>query len=288
MTFDAFETSREDGGPVQLFRFVYGTEAGEYYAYTDHTEQLTVDHGGSVGEITYAPVPIERGKIASDGTLDNSAVKVSTDIGTGIAELFRIYPPSNVVSLTIYQMHIDDPDDEAIVIWAGRIVSFSRDGSDVHMSAEPISTQLKRPGLRRHYQFGCPLALYGDQCAASKAAATVAGTVASISGTTVTLSGGWNGSFDADKFLRGQLEWTPAGESTQRRSIIRISGNTLTLSGLPIGLEASDSVDVILGCNHRAFASEGGDCQGLHDNIVNYGGQPWIPLKNVVNTNPFI
>lgn len=287
MTYAAYEESRDDGGPVQLYLFRYGTEAGEYYAYTSHTQELTVDHGGSVGEITYTPIPIQRDNIASNGTLDKSALKVSMDIGTDLAELFRVYPPSNVVTLTIYEGHIDDPDTEFVVVWAGRIVSAGREHSELVISGEPVSTQLLRPGLRRHYQYGCPHWLYGPHCNANKAAATVSGNVAAISGSTVTLDAGWEGTFDPAKFVRGMLEWTPAGESTQRRTIIRRSGDVLTLSGIPTGLAVTDSVDVVLGCNHKAFAAQGGDCEALHDNLVNYGGQPWIPLKNIVNANPY-
>lgn len=287
MTFATYETSRDDGGPVQLFLFRYGNEAGEYYAYTSHAQELTVDHGGSVGEITYDPIPIQRDNINSNGTLDKSALKIGMDIGTDLAELFRVYPPSNVVTLTIYEGHIDDPDAEFIVVWAGRIVTAGREGSELVISGEPVSTQLRRPGLRRHYQYGCPHWLYGPQCGANKAAATVAGTVASISGSTVTLNSGWEGAFASAKFVRGMLEWTPSGGSVERRTIIAVSGDTLSLSGIPKDLAASDSVDVVLGCNHKAFSSQGGDCEGLHDNLPAFGGHPWIPLKNVVNSNPY-
>ena len=92
MTFAAYEASRDAGNPVSLYKFVYGTEAGQYYAYTDHTEELTVDG------VTYAPVPIKRGNVVSNGTLDKSAIKISTDVGTNLAEIFRIYPPASVVS----------------------------------------------------------------------------------------------------------------------------------------------------------------------------------------------
>lgn len=287
MTFSAYESSVEDGGPIQLYRFVYGTEAGEYFAYTSSTEQQIVDHGGSVGVITYEPIPIERGSIVSNGTLDKSAIKIGLDVGNDLAELFRVYPPSSVVQLTIYEGHIDDPDGEFVVIWAGRIVQASREGSELQLSGEPISTQLRRAGLRRNYQYGCPHALYSDACGASRAAATVSATVSAIDGTVVTLASGWEGAFSAAKFLRGTLEWTPSGQTTQRRTIIRIDGDDLSLSGLPVALAALDSVDVVLGCNHRAFAADGGDCEGLHDRLVAYGGQPWIPLKNVVNKNPY-
>jgi hypothetical protein len=53
-------------------------------------------------------------------------------------------------------------------------------------------------------------------------------------------------------------------------------------------LSGGDSINVVLGCNHRPFASDDGDCEALHvpadgstpTNLPNFGGQPWIPLKN--------
>jgi hypothetical protein len=287
MTFATYEGSRESGNPIQLYRFTYGTEDSEFFAYTDHTEEVTVDHGGSIGLIAYQPVPVERDEIVSNGTLDRSSLKMGLDVSTELSELFRVYPPDNVVQLTVYQGHVDDPDSDFKVIWAGRVVSASRAHSELELQGEPISTQMKRPGLRRHYQYGCPHALYSTVCGANKAAATSSATVASVSGTAVTLDAGWEGSLPPAKFLRGQLEWTPAGASTKRRTITRVSGNVLTLSGLPLDLEADDAVNVVLGCNHHAFADQDGDCEGLHDNIVNYGGQPWIPVKNIINRNPY-
>lgn len=287
MTYPAYEGSIEQGGPIQLYRFVYGSEAGEYYAYTNHTDEITVDHGGSVGEITYLPIPIERGNIVSNGTLDKSTLKISLDVGADLAELFRVYPPSSVVNLTLYEGHIDDPDEQFVIVWAGRIIAAAREKSELKLSGEPISTQMRRPGLRRNYQYGCPHVLYGPECNASKAAATVSGTVAAIDGTVITLDAGWEGAFAPTKFIRGTFEWTPVDSTTQRRTILRVNGDDLTLSGLPINLAVADVVDVVLGCNHQAFTASGGDCEGLHDNLVNYGGDPWIPTKNVINTNPY-
>lgn len=287
MTFPAYESSVAQGGPIQLYRFRYGTGANEYLAYTNATSPQIVDHGGSIGEITYDPIPIERGGIVANGTLDKSAIKVSLDIGTDLAELFRVYPPSSVVTLVIYEGHVDDPDGQFVVVWAGRVVQVTREGSTLNLSGEPVSTQLRRTGLRRHYQYGCTHALYRGLCGANKAAATVAATVASIAGTVVTLDAGWEGAFSPAKFVRGTLEWTPVGETTRIRTILRVSGDELTLSGVPTDLAALDAVDVVLGCNHRAFAAQGGDCEGLHDTLVTYGGQPWIPTKNVVNKNPY-
>lgn len=278
MSYPDYEGSREDGNPVQCFKFQYGTEAGEYYAYTNHTDEVTID------SIVYEPVPIQRGSIESNGTLDKSALRINTDIGTELAEIFRIYPPAAVVQLTIREGHIGDPDAAFVVTWAGRVVAAQRQGSELVLSGEPVSTSLRRPGLRACYQYGCRHVLYGTKCQANKAAATVSATVDSVDGATVTLVAGWEGAFDPAKFLRGMIEWPAAGGSTERRSIIRISGDVLSLSGIATGLAASDPVDVVLGCNHKAYAEQGGDCQPLHNNIVNFGGEPWIPTVNPIGT----
>jgi hypothetical protein len=278
MAFEDFEESAASGEPIQLFLFRYGSEPGEYYGYTDYNEELTV------ASLVYAPVPVERDNIESDGTLDRSALKITMDIGTDLAELFRVYPPSHVVTLVIAEGHVGDPDEEFLVTWAGRIVAANRAKSGLLLTGEPVSTSMRRPGLRRHFQIGCMHQLYGPECQADKPSKTVAGTVASISGATVTLDAGWNGAFAAAKFLGGMLEWDAPGGSTARRTILRVTGNTLMLSGLPQDLAPTDAVASVLGCNHIAYAEQGGDCQPLHDNILNYGGDLWIPLTNPIGT----
>lgn len=284
MSFAERESSTAAGNPVQTFLFTYGTDPSEYYAYTDHTEELLLSDGK-----TYMPVPIERSELTANGTLDKSAIKINTDIGTDLAELFRVYPPPEVVSLIIRQGHLDDVDEEFLVIWAGRVVANSREHGELVLSGEPVSTSLRRPGLRRHYQYGCQHQLYGGitgqvGCHADKPSATVSSTVDSVSGATVTLVAGWEGAFTPAKFLGGMIEWQAPGGSTDRRTILRITGDTLSLSGLPTNLAATDAVDVVLGCNHRAYAEDGGDCQPLHDNINDYSGCLWIPTKNPIGT----
>jgi hypothetical protein len=276
MAYDDFESSRELGDPVQCFLFRYGPDPANYYAYTDSTQEQTVDG------ITYVPRPVNRDTINADGTLDKSAIKIAIDVGTEVAELFRVYPPAYVVSLVIRQGHIGDPDSEFLVIWAGRIVACQREGSEAQLSGEPVSTSLRRPGLRRHYQYGCPHVLYGPMCRADKASKTLSATVASVDGATVVMNSGWNGAFDADKFLGGLFEWVDDDGLTDRRAILRITGDTLSLSGIVAGLAASDTVSVVLGCNHKAYAEDDGDCLPLHNNIANFGGCRWIPTKNPI------
>lgn len=276
MTYEASESSRELGNPVQCFFFKYGPNLGDYYAYTDSTEPVTISG------VTYTPRPVNRDTINADGTLDKSSIKIRIDVGTEVAELFRVYPPAYVVSLIIRQGHIGDPDSEFLVIWAGRIVACERQDSEAQLSGEPVSTSLRRPGLRRHYQYGCPHVLYGPQCNADKASKTLSATVASVDGASVTMNSGWNGAFAAAKFLGGLFEWTTDDGQLDRRTIIRITGDVLSLSGIARDVAASDTVSVVVGCNHKPFAEMDGDCLPLHNNIANFGGMPWIPTKNPI------
>lgn len=237
------------------------------YAYTDSVRPFTFQG------VTYQPVPINCGTINASGKLDKSTFEVRLPRTAGIADLFRAYPPSQPVTLIVRQGHINDEDGEFLVAWAGRVLSSKRDGNEVVFACEPTSSSLRRPGLRRSYQFGCPHALYGPGCYAVKQPQT--GQVTAINGLEVTLASGWNGSFVAAKFAQGLMEWdTPDGTKEIRR-VLRIDGNKVTISGMLRGLEVSDSVTMLLGC-----AQTTSDCLNLHNNIHNFGGCPTIPVQN--------
>lgn len=277
MTFETLEESRCLGQPVDLYYFRYGTTASAYYAYTDAEEPVTFDG------VIYEPKPIQRGAINSSGTLDKAALQVDLPTSCDVAELFRIYPPGRSVALIIRQGHLGDGDSDFKVIWSGRILSSSREDSIDSLTCEPLSTAFRRSGLRRCYQYSCPHALYGAQCKASRLAATRAATVYATTGASVTLDSGWNGPHAVEKYIGGMIEWeTAAGKEV--RTILRLTGggNVLNLSGSTRGLTGGTEISVILGCEHNMA-----DCETLHNNIQNYGGQPWIPLSSPIKINPY-
>lgn len=272
MSFDQMHASRDQSAPFSLFRFQYGPGADDVHLYTNAERPVQI--GGDI----YSPIPITRGKINRSGGLDRTSLKVELPASSDLATLFKGQPPTQVVNLIIYKGELDDPTKEVRVSWSGRVLACSFKGAVAHLDCQPVSTMMKRPGLRRHYQRGCPHVLYGPQCRASKAAATQTSTVQSISGAEITLSGGWNGSNDAEKFVGGYATWTGPNGETERLSVLKaVTSNTLLLENRPRGLTEGDSIQVLLGCNHTLS-----DCRLLHSNAVNYGGQPYIPTDNPV------
>lgn len=270
MAFGFFERSRSKGRKIELYLFQYGPSASSYYAFTNHTSAITVS-----GK-TYQPVPIKRGKIVVKGNLDKAKLEIRTSLALEIAEIFRIYPPSYVVRVTISERHLSDPDNETRMIWGGRVLAASREGRELVMSCEPVRTSTRRMGLRRYYQRSCSHILFSTPCGASKSAATVSATVASISGNSVTLNPGWTSV--ASRFVAGTLEWTNAKGDPEVRAIMSISGNTLTLSAIPRDITVGMTVSPVMGCPRTA---EG--C-AAHNNILNFGGCRYIPKKNPVGT----
>lgn len=276
MSLDTRERSRASGRPVNLYNIRYGTQPASYVGYTD--AEVEIVHGGA----TYVPIAIDRDTIKASGTLDKSSLTVTVPHNTTIPELFRVFPPSEVISMIIYQGHSNDPDMQYVACWAGKVLSCGhRPGNIAELTCEPIAAALRRTGLRRNYMYACPHALYGPDCRAIKADAKTEAEVFAIDGTYVYLPDGWTGSPPL-KYVTGLVEWTTATNERERRSILRvISGKVLMLDGPPRGLEEGMTVDVFLGCDHNWNVNPLlTDCEALHNNINNFGGQPFIPSRN--------
>lgn len=242
------------------------------FAYTD-AESTIVKDG-----ISFTPIPIQRAAVTSSGTLDKAMLEITMAQGEDVGELFVAYPPAQVLNLIIYQGHVgDDPNllNAYPVIWTGRVLGVQHPPNETKFTCEPVSTSIRRPGLRRNYQIPCPHVLYGAQCKANRKAATSPATVVSIASNRVTMAVGWQGSRPPAKYTGGMLGWTKTDGTLELRTILRVEGDVLYLSATPRGLAAGDVANVSLGCGHNM-----GDCRDLHANIQNYGGQPWIPMSN--------
>lgn len=274
MTFESIESSRDLGQPINLFLFEYGTAATARIGITNGEQPVTFNG------VRFTPEPMDRDTLKSSGTLDLSTLAVNTRRDSDVAELFRIYPPGQPVRLTIYQGHADDPDQQFLVCWTGRVLSVKWEDSQAVLNCEPVATSLRRPGLRRRFSPVCPHVLYGPICRADKAASTI--------GTTMRAAANGVRSvqimYVADdamvtRLRNGTFEWTSKAGNLEARMILSVVSDsgvtTLTLGGLVRDLVAGDAVNLVMGCNHQMT-----DCGDLHANLPNYGGMPWIPTKN--------
>jgi hypothetical protein len=277
MTNAAYEDSRYLGTPVEVYKFTYGAGPNDYFAYTDAERQFTLSG------VDYVPIPIKRDGIESGGgRTERRDIRVQMSTKEALLDLFQIYPPDQPISVVIKSGHFDDPDQEFTSVFTGVIINVKNKADGwADVLCRPLWVASQQGGLRRNYQLGCPHVLYGSQCGAS--VISVSATVASFPTINkVSLLAGWEGAYAPAKFRNGGYVQWDVGSNTYRRTILSVSGNTLTLSGPVTGLVAGDPMTVVIGCNRQMD-----DCGTLHNNINNFGGQPWIPTKNPVNTNPY-
>lgn len=259
MTYTASENSVQDGQPVELYRFAFQTQA-----WTLTSTQLPILKDAE----SYTPAAITRSSLEQTNEINRNGIEIRLPRDHPVAALFIASPPEGVVSVTLYRQHAGDPDQEFITLWKGRVLVARLSASEATLKCEPVVSSLKRTGLRARYQLLCRHVLYSAGCGALKDNFRVDGTVAAVSGTTVEVEAA--GTQPDGYFVAGMLQ-TMEG----LRMIVAHAGGSLTLIAPMPSLAVGQSVQLYAGCDHST-----GQCAGRFNNLANYGGFPFVPIKN--------
>jgi len=270
VSYAAEEISVQDGAPVELYTFAYGVNS---YRYTSREASFT-DTTVSPN-LVYASASIERSAIESSDEKARNTLKLSVPRNFAVAELFRVAPPSDAISVTVRRVHRGDTTSFA-TIWKGRVLGCAFQGARAELQCEPVTVSLARTGLRRLYGKSCPYALYGQGCGLNKADFDTATTVSAIDGLTLTVA-----SIGAFSYAGGFVEWVDDDGNTQRRFIESHVLTALKLTQAFSGLSVSDAVTIYPGCDHTLAT-----CATVFSNNFNFGGFPFMPVKNPFRGDP--
>lgn len=265
MSYLAQENSVASGRPVELYRFALGTQR---WTYTSGQTAVTYQSE------TYDPAAIRRSSIEQGNELNRASIEITLPRDNPLAGLFIASPPEGVVSVTVYRQHAGDA--ETIVLWKGRVGVARLSGSELTLKCEPVATSLKRTGLRARYQLICRHALYSAGCGALKDIFRVDGVVAAVTGATVHVAAA--ASKPDGYFVAGMLE-TDGGA----RMIVGHAGVNVTLVAPMPSLGAGMAVRLYAGCDHSMAT-----CRDRFGNLANYGGFPFIPVKNPFAGDPIV
>lgn len=266
MTYEIYEESLQSGEPIELYQFNFGSNI---YRYTSARDDIT--HDGHI----WASAFLKRNSIDFGVEKGRANLKIDTVRHFIIADLYRITPPSDVVLLTLYRKHRND--HEAVVMWTGRILAVDFEASNAKITCEPVTTSLKRTGLRRLYQRQCPHVLYGQSCGVNRASFAVSVTLSAVSGT--TLNSAVFGLYANNYFAGGYFDFVQNGV-TERRFITEHTGTQIKISLPLMGLNMNDVITAYPGCDHTMQT-----CKNTFANLNNYGGFPYIPSKNPFGGN---
>lgn len=258
MSYDIIEASVHDGDSVELYEF---TLANTVWRFTSNALDYT--YNGN----TYEARPISRGKVERMGEMNRVAMDIEVDSQNPVVDLFVITQPRNTISVRIYSGH---RNDEMRLIFSGRVLT-CKWGSNrkPQLHCEPIITSWKRQSLKTNFGLNCPYVVYRGRCRATRN--HIAGTIATISGLTITTAA-------AATVTNGRLIGGIIAVGTSSRTITSHSGDQITVTAQLDDAAVGDSLSLLIGCNKSTTA-----CKDWHNNINNFGGEPYVPKNNPFN-----
>ena len=297
MTYDAIEKSAYNGTPVELYKFTMGPYA---WHYTDSDADV-VD-----GADTYlAQFPISRTEPEISKETQKSDLTITTCKDFPIVQLFMSNNPPNKLWVTVFRMHSGDSAHEKLVLWQGKIrgVKYLPAGG-VEITANPIEKIISKAGFRQTFSPYCFKDLYSDRCGLSSAIYAVPFTVTAISPDRCFITSPDFATKPANYFRLGELNIPRLFVHSMVLKHLAISLDTVQLSVPISGLIVGDVGTALAGCDHvwrsKATADvitaaiEGGatvaeanlanppdgDCNIKFNNLANFGGFPFAPIKN--------
>lgn len=257
---------------VELYDFQRGAT---HWTYCDRGGAVTV------AGLNYQYAPIKRGSIAEGSDASHNTLELTVPQDLTLLDLFRGQAPAEPVQVALRRQRISDGG--LATLWTGEVGGVTFSSSTATIQCLPPLASLRALGLRRNWQKQCPHVLYGAEpggCNASRSAVQVSATITQVTGNVVRAAafaaqpnGWWTG---------GYIEWPVSnGAGVARRFIADHSGDAVTLltQAAPLGVGAV--VTALPGCDHTLAT-----CSSKFANAVNYGGQPWIPLKNPFGSSP--
>lgn len=270
MSFEQVEQSEALGTPVELYEFSY---TGEQFCYTSAAKDEVKEH------TIFRAIPIQRSDLKVTDDLGKQDLTITLALDSEVAEVFRVAPPSEVVSLKIFRKHRLDNQEEFSILWVGRVLGASWGKFEVELQAESALTSLNRKISRRRYSPTCSHMLYSRACGVRQETVETQTVVVEVTGNIIQT----NLTYADDWFAGGVMTWQiPNSGRIETRSIMRSpSTGEMELNSSPLGLRAGMSIKVYPGCGHTLQV-----CHSKFNNAENYGGFPFFPEKNPFGDAP--
>lgn len=251
--------------PVELYRFVYG---GNIYLYTSAAKEVVYLTD------TYVPRYITHESFTQSGDANKADLSIQVHASDPITEVFRHGWLNDIMLVTVFRHYVGDTDFR--VIWKGRIISCSWQGSTAKMISNSVFTMFKRSGVRRRYEIGCPLSLYSEDCGVDKDNFEFTSTVLDVNENIITVSG--SDALGVSYFNGGVFKF-----NDNYRFIVKQDNDDIHILDTIPSLVISDQVSLWPGCGRSLDV-----CTNKFNNSINYGGLPYTPAKNIFAGNAIV
>ena len=260
----ALETKESDSEkkPSELYHIWRGSTHWRYTSLDDHV----VFNGNN-----YSPVAVKRDSVTYDYNLDVSSLNITFAYITDPVIKFISRNPVEVIWVEIFRILRDMDPVEATVVFVGQIKNVSFQGVQANVSCVGFEHYLKQPIPTERYQPQCNYTVFGTKCALSDSSYKLSSISATIDSTGLIITATEFGSQADGYYQWGRIEW-----SDYKRMIVKHEGNDVTLRYPLLDFPSTGGlIDAWPGCDWTIET-----CRDKYDNVVNFGGFPYIPIDN--------
>lgn len=271
MSFSDYENSNNAGRPVKLYEFIRQSKS---WLYTNADQDIV--YAGR----TYQAIAMHDTGFTQSGDADADTIQITLPYDADVCKQYERTPTSDSVSVIIRRKHVDDPDDDANVVWAGTVTGYSRpDLVSRVLACNNVSVSFTRGGLRLSWGRGCPHMLYDRNCGVDKSKFAVAAIATVIDAVNINVDVG--AAYAAGWFTGGFMEWEIEPGLFERRAIESHTGNRLVIFGTTDWLTNGQNVVLYPGCSRIISV-----CNDKFNNLPNYGGFKDLPGKSPFDGDP--
>jgi hypothetical protein len=203
MTFAASQAKKSGKRPVWLFRFIVGSEVwsvtkrgASLRGNPGHTTDAGAPDEDYIATQDWTPIVIDNGEIAQSSDAERQEFEITLATANVVGQSIMDYKGTADIQVKVWQTYLDDPDQEYVVKFSGRVRNFKAgillttlfcdDGlTDMDFNANPVVIQQPCPH--------CPYFTDPDDpdapgCRLDPDDFKVAATVSAISRKTVTIA----------------------------------------------------------------------------------------------------
>ena len=262
MSYLEKERSEELSEPVELYRIRMG---GREYLLTSYGKDFV---GNDLK--TYRSTQIIRTEVSHDAIDIDNKLKITIPVRSWIAKEWLEFDSDFENTIEIVRTHKGDPED--YLMWKGYVAQVTMDKTKLSLVSLPTRYNYEKVGNRAKYSRLCRRMLYGHGCGVNKDLHKIGVQITANMSSSVYV----NQSVGSE-YVAGMLTIPSLGLS---KLIIDVRGNELVLIN-PIMQELTGTHAVIYkGCDKTTTT-----CANRFNNLINHGGFPFIPVRNIFTGN---
>ncbi|USL90027.1 hypothetical protein [Vibrio phage vB_VpaS_CHI] len=256
------------GQPVEMYQIEQGSSIRRY---TSHARPV------SVGNLIYEPINISRDEVETSDDSFKGTLTVSMPRNEPLAvELIGASLEIPMI-ITLFRGHLSGNSAQDVsVYWKGRVVTTKAQDNEIKIDCESVFTSLKRAGLRARYEKTCRHEVFDKGCKVIEDNFRKIAILDSINVMEITLGGE---AAPIGYYTAGMIIFP---DGTTRLITKHEQHGHITISRPHPTAQVGERVTLLPGCDHSQAT-----CKAKFNNFINYGGWPYIPIKNPFGGSSF-